>query len=540
MTTSDALEKLLAYTDAYLHSRGDATPVGDPIVIGKKLVNELRAARQFDHMLQVAELVSRRDPKDVENRRLYAQALIETGKVTAAIDVLQAASQGLSKSDPEWPEVKGLLGRCNKQIFIEAVDKTGPEAREALQQAIVSYRQPYEEAPAANYWHGVNLAALLTKSLKLGLPIPQELDPKTIAQNLCTTLEAITPATRDIWSKCTLAEANLTLDNWDAFERYIGEFAQDPDTHAFAVASCLRQLTEVWDLDKDRGRGRGVIDALNARLMMLPGGKLVVGPKELRELSNQKAPPQGQLEAILGVEGTKTYNWWQTGLARARSVASIRLQLGNRQGTGFLLTAGDLGLDPKEDLVVLTNFHVVNERGSGGGLQPDAVEVIFEAVNPSIKYSVDSIIWGSDQDHHDATLLKLKQHVEGVEPMVFAKQLPILQDEPRVYIIGHAGGQELAFSFQDNELIAHEGPPDGKPGIPHVCRLHYRAPTEGGSSGSPVFNALWQIVALHHKGGKTGMPKLNGEEGTYAANEGISIQSIREAIKTNPKGITSS
>lgn len=389
MSTTDALETLLAYTDAYLRSRGDATPIGDPIAIGKKLVDELRGARQFERMLRVAELVSRRDPKDVKNRRLYAQALIETGKVTAAIDVLQAASQRLSRSDPEWPEVKGLLGRCNKQIFIDAVDKTGPEAREALQQAIDSYRQPYEEAPATNYWHGVNLAALLTKSLKLGLPIPSELDPKAIAQNLCTTLKAMSPASRDIWSKCTLAEAHLTLDNWDEFERYIGEFAQDPATHAFAVASCLRQLTEVWDLDKDRGRGRGVVDALNARLMKLPGGKLVVGPKELRELSNQKAPPQGQLEAILGVEGTKTYKWWQTGLARARSVASIKLQLGNRQGTGFLVRAGDLGLDRKDDLVVLTNFHVVNTRGSGGGLQPDAVEVIFEAVDPSITYSVD-------------------------------------------------------------------------------------------------------------------------------------------------------
>jgi hypothetical protein len=42
-----------------------------------------------------------------------------------------------------------------------------------------------------------------------------------------------------------------------------------------------------------------------------------------------------------------------------------------------------------------------------------------------------------------------------------------------------------------------------------------------------VFNAnLWQVVALHHKGGKIGMPRLNGAAGTCAANEGIYIQSI--------------
>jgi V8-like Glu-specific endopeptidase len=56
--------------------------------------------------------------------------------------------------------------------------------------------------------------------------------------------------------------------------------------------------------------------------------------------------------------------------------------------------------------------------------------------------------------------------------------------------------------------------------------VHYRAPTEGGSSGSPVFNDQWEVIALHHKGGKVGMPRLNGLNGTYAANEGISIRRV--------------
>jgi hypothetical protein len=71
---SDELERLVSCTKTFLDLRGD------PTAIGKKLVNELRAARRFDLMVQVAEFVSRRSPNDVENRRFYAQGLIETVK----------------------------------------------------------------------------------------------------------------------------------------------------------------------------------------------------------------------------------------------------------------------------------------------------------------------------------------------------------------------------------------------------------------------------------------------------------------------------
>lgn len=141
-------------------------------------------------------------------------------------------------------------------------------------------------------------------------------------------------------------------------------------------------------------------------------------------------------------------------------------------------------------------------------------------------YPVEAILKSSLPDRHDASLLRLKTKVTGIEPLPIARVLPELDETARVYIIGHPGGRELAFSFQDNALLDHEGPPTGKPQIPGMCRLHYGAPTEPGSSGSPVFDASqWKVIALHRKGGR-GMPKLNGKPDTYAANEGIAIQSI--------------
>jgi V8-like Glu-specific endopeptidase len=74
------------------------------------------------------------------------------------------------------------------------------------------------------------------------------------------------------------------------------------------------------------------------------------------------------------------------------------------------------------------------------------------------------------------------------------------------------------YSLDDNLLLDHDG-----------VRVHYRAPTEPGSSGSPVLDRQWELIALHHAG-RPSMPKLHGSNETYAANEGIAIAAIRAAI----------
>jgi tetratricopeptide (TPR) repeat protein len=515
--------------DALKRLRGLASD--EDLAGAKQLVEGLRNVRDYETMGQVAEAVSRCDPKDAKNRRLYAQYLIDTGKATAAIDLLRPLAQRLPKSDPEAAEATGLLGRAYKQVFFDAGDKTSAAAREALKQAIATYRKPFEEQ-AANTWHGVNLMALLSRARGLGMRVAPDLQPRDIAQQVLATLAAMPAEKRDEWYLPTLAEASLGLGDWDAVERNVRAYVTAPEAKAFQLASTLRQFTEIWDLEQTDDRGRGLVSILRARLMAIPDGGLELGREALQRLRAQPEPDPTQLEAVLGTEGPQTYRWWRTGLDRALAVAAIRQQLGSRIGTGFLVRAGDLGRAPGDELLVMTNFHVVNEHGASPGIRPDAAEIVFEAVDPNRTYAVGELLWSSPPDQHDASLLRLKTQVEGIAPLPIAAALPVVETTARVYIIGHPGGRDLAFSFQDNELLDHEGPPAGKPQIPGVCRLHYRAPTEGGSSGSPVFNGrLWEVIALHHKGGKMGMPRLNGKDGTYAANEGLSIRSIAAALK---------
>ena len=70
----------------------------------KRLVEELRNARDYETMGQLAEAVSRRDPKDPKNRRLYAQYLIDTGKATAAVDLLTRLADVCRRTIPSSPK----------------------------------------------------------------------------------------------------------------------------------------------------------------------------------------------------------------------------------------------------------------------------------------------------------------------------------------------------------------------------------------------------------------------------------------------------
>lgn len=505
----------------------------------RALVLPLREHRQFRPMLRLAEAIARIRPDDARNRTLQAQALIETGLATVAVPLLEALVGSLSPGPADSPELRhrheaqGLLGRAWKQIFIDAADRSAPPARQALQNAVHAYRAPYEADAQRNVWHGVNLLAVAHRARRLGVRI-DGIETRTLAVQLLATLDATPADKRDAFYWASVAEAALGVPDRERVESALQQYVARDDLLPFYFASTLRQFAQLWELGQFADWRAGLLDLLRAKLLTLNNA---VVEFRLDELGAAQGPPlaaSSQLQAVLGKAGAKTYSWWRAGVDRARSVVAIRRKLGGRHGTGFVVRAGDLGLAPADELLVLTNFHVVNEHGVYPGLVPRDAEVVFEAVEGTPVCAVQALVWSSPAERLDASLLRLEPACTFAPPMPLATELPPWPAEPasRVYIVGHPGGRELSISFQDNELLGHEGPPHGKPGTEGVCRVHYCAPTEKGNSGSPVFDdARWEVIALHHSGGKFGMPQLNSEPGTYAANEGISIRSIAEAIK---------
>jgi V8-like Glu-specific endopeptidase len=61
-------------------------------------------------------------------------------------------------------------------------------------------------------------------------------------------------------------------------------------------------------------------------------------------------------------------------------------------------------------------------------------------------------------------------------------------------------------------------------------RVQYLTDTLPGSSGSPVFNKQWQVVALHHSGGWIVEP---GTRNSVFRNEGIHMNRIFAALETS-------
>jgi hypothetical protein len=207
-------------------------------------------------------------------------------------------------------------------------------------------------------------------------------------------------------------------------------------------------------------------------------------------------------------------------LDQCNSIARIERRNGQGHGTGWLVKAEDF-FPGEPGLLVLTNEHVISEIPNPLAIPPHACQVNFQSMDEVLEVE-EKVRWSSPYTRLDATFLKLKQEPKA-RPLVLHKSA-MKMEEPRqrMYIIGHPQGRDLELSMQDNELLACND-----------TLVHYRTPTEPGSSGSPVFEPnAWQVVALHHKG-KANMKRIDGQEGFYQANEGVSILKIQsETAKT--------
>lgn len=506
-------------SDDRLATRGEYEPV----------LQLLRSSRRHVALTRVVDALLSQGVTDALVLRHYAQALIEQGFPAAAQLALDALVDDERASAEERVEGRGLLGRSLKELHLRTVDP----ARRAdyLRRALATYLQSYREAPGARFWSGINAVALLVRAAREEVPVADLVGPGESVRSLATELLAVT-RTRpldDGWARATAVEAYVALGEAHRAEEQLEALLALARPDAFALNSLLRQLTDVWLLDTTTPPGSSLLPLLRSELLRKSGGVVSVAPEDVGAERLERLSHSG-LEKVLGTDRYVTLSWYVKGLARCRAVARIETPDEDGLGTGFLVRGSDLhpSLPP---VVLMTNGHVVPEA-----IEAEEAVVAFHAADaerggPQRFGVVRQWFYdGSQAPHLDTTLLELDGLPADTEPVPLATRMPRLgsQATPRAYVIGHPRGLEQPqFSLQDNRILGFDD-----------RLLHYRSPTEPGSSGSPVFDSHWDLIGLHHAGSAT-MARLDGQGGVYAANEGIRVTAVVAALAARwPLGST--
>jgi hypothetical protein len=360
----------------------------------------------------------------------------------------------------------------------------------------------------------------------------------------------------------TALEALIALGRYPEAQVAAVEYAGLPDADEFEFASTLRQMEEVWQFDEKSEPGSWLLPILRAARLRRKGSFLNLRPDTVstdltsirkfvhdfdpeqvgtlpwyaqgREAQKSAARAAGTDEELRGMgyekkyirDGTVTLTWMETGYMRSRSVARVDDADLRGHGTAWLVKASDF-CPGREGVLVLTNAHVVSRKRVLESIRPEQARINFKVAGGVFEVEPE-VVWSSSIKEYDATLLAFKGDPPQIEPLPLAPECVEMPDPnekcdppklpPRLYIIGYPEGQDIEYSVHDNHLLACKD---------HI--LHYRTPTDLGSSGSPVFGPTgWNVVALHHRG-KQNMERIDGVDGYYEANEGISILAIKEA-----------
>lgn len=209
------------------------------------------------------------------------------------------------------------------------------------------------------------------------------------------------------------------------------------------------------------------------------------------------------LERIIARNDLLSIRYVELAARVARTVARVHVrELGGSlagYGTGFLVS-------PR---LLLTNNHVFGNAAQAGAsrVEFDFQEGYDGKLRSSLFFELDPAAFFVTDKALDFTLVALKGSLSKLEAFgwnaLSAAEGKVIAGE-YVSIIQHPSGERKQIAVRENQVV------DVLDNF-----LHYRTDTAPGSSGSPVFNDQWEVVALHH----SGVPKKNAA-GQFLTKDG--------------------
>ncbi|HZK05284.1 MAG TPA: DNA/RNA non-specific endonuclease [Actinomycetaceae bacterium] len=232
---------------------------------------------------------------------------------------------------------------------------------------------------------------------------------------------------------------------------------------------------------------------------------------ELSGTIDGSEPAAGELlERIINTADFVDVRYLDSGVVAQHAVGRVNIRNERGQlmgyGTGFLVS-------PR---LLLTNHHVLPDTAT---TRKSVIEFDYQdgidgrPLQPAV-FSFDPYRLFVANRELDFALVAVAGDSEGLSgygfcPLTAAQGTVIIGE--CVTIVQHPRGRKKQIALRENRLID----------IPELV-VHYAADTEPGSSGSPVFNDQWEVVALHHASVPT--PE-RAPEYTFL-NEGIRISRI--------------
>ncbi|WP_454048906.1 DNA/RNA non-specific endonuclease [Cellulomonas sp. Marseille-Q8402] len=182
-------------------------------------------------------------------------------------------------------------------------------------------------------------------------------------------------------------------------------------------------------------------------------------------------------------------------------------------GTGFLVSPH----------LLLTNHHVLPSAdvAAGSALELDHQRALDGRLLPVVELRFDPARFFVADQTLDFAVVAVAGSPASTAPYGWCR----LTDAQGTVVVGecvtivqHPRGREKEVVLRENKLVD----------IPEQV-LHYVTDTEPGSSGSPVFNDQWEVIALHH----ASVPDANATGGGFL-NEGIRISRILRHLGAAP------
>lgn len=494
----------------------------------RKLLSKLRNVRAFDSLhIAAADMVERGLATPFSNR-MKVQALIELERHEEAFAEIGRARK-IGKDAAEMMELSGLEGRIWKQRFVRSVEAEAADMA-ALKSAVTAYDLGWKQSKKASAWHGVNMVALLTRASVDGRTVIDAAKVRSLAVEVKQAALA-EKAKGYGWADASLGEVALALGDYELANEAYGAYLK-ATTDEFALASTRRQLDEIWV------RAKTVPDAWQAlrdkatwALMSAEKGQVQLEQGELSALAERLQDDRQGYQGLFGSRPVPI-EWAIRMIEVGKCIGRIerRGAFADPQGTGFVMDA--TLFSPKWNeygRVLVTNEHVISPHGSGQ-LRPEEAVVRFSQASPEQSFKLGPVLWCSRKEHHDVTILAIDGLPGGAGSLAELAPFKRLEDQDRkpetrerVTVMGHpAGSDRLHLGIENLEVEDLDyARPTAEPE-----RVWYKRPTLGGNSGSPVLT--WQkleAAAVHHR-----------EIRARGCNEGISLESIREAIEAKPEG----